>query len=55
LKGIIAANHSFEGGERLILFLIGLSNLVDETYVSLERKPSVLKAGASSALFPHKN
>jgi hypothetical protein len=53
LKGILLANQSFQGGEKLILFQIGISSYVEVTHVSLERKPSVLEAGASSTLFAH--
>jgi hypothetical protein len=34
---------------------IGIFSRVDETHVSLERKPYVLQAGASSTLFPYEN
>jgi hypothetical protein len=54
-KEIFHANHSFQGGERLIFFQIGLFSKVEETHVSLERKPTVLEARASTTLFPCKN
>jgi hypothetical protein len=44
--------HSFQGGERVILFKIGLSSKVEETHVFLKRQPHVLEAGESSTLFP---
>jgi hypothetical protein len=50
--GILTASHSFQGGEGLILFQIGLFSCVEEMYVSLLGKPSALEAGASSTLFP---
>jgi hypothetical protein len=42
----------FHCEERLILFHLGLFTKFEETQVSLERKPSVLEAGASSNSFP---
>jgi hypothetical protein len=50
-EGILPANHSFHGGERLILFLRGSFSEVEESNVYLKRKPSVLEASASSTLF----
>jgi hypothetical protein len=38
-----------------ILFQVGLFSLVEETYVFLERKPSMLEGGTSSTLFPCDN
>jgi hypothetical protein len=55
LKGILPANHSFQGGERLISLQIGLFSKFEEIHVSLERKPSVFEAGAYSTLFPCEN
>jgi hypothetical protein len=55
MKGILLANQSYQGGERLILFQIGLSILNEETHVSCERKTCVLEAGASTTLFPCEN
>jgi hypothetical protein len=52
LKGMSPSILSFQGGERLILFPIGLFSFVEETRVYLPRKPSVLGAGATSTLFP---
>jgi hypothetical protein len=51
LKGILSANHSFEWGDRLILFPIGLFSEVKEIHASLPRKPSMLEAAAASTLF----
>jgi hypothetical protein len=50
LNGIIRANLSFEGGERLIFFQAGLLNKVEETHVSLQRRIFVLEGAASSIL-----
>jgi hypothetical protein len=55
LKGILPANHSVQGGERLILFQIGLFKEVEETNESFVKRQSVLEAGASSTLFPCEN
>jgi hypothetical protein len=55
LKGILPGNHSFQGGERLILFQIGLFSKIEETHISLKIKTSVLEAGASCTQFPCKN
>jgi hypothetical protein len=52
LKGILSANHCFPGGERLILFQIGLFSSVEETRVSLQRQPSLVDAGGSRTLLP---
>jgi hypothetical protein len=52
LKGIAAANHRFQGGDRLILLLKVLFSRVEETLVSLQRKPSMLQAAEYSTLFP---
>jgi hypothetical protein len=51
LKGKLPSNHSFQGGERSILFKIGLSIELMK-YEPLKRKPFELEAGASSTLFP---
>jgi hypothetical protein len=51
-KGILPENHSFQGGERLILFQNGLFSRVEEMHISLQRKPSTLEAAASSHCFP---
>jgi hypothetical protein len=51
LKGKLPSNHNFQGGEKFILFKIGLSTELMK-YESLERKPSELEAGSSSTLFP---
>jgi hypothetical protein len=50
MKGIFSANHSFRGGDRLFLLQIDLSSKIEGAHVSLERKPSVLEAGASCTL-----
>jgi hypothetical protein len=55
LKGILPENHNFQGGERLILFLIGPLIWGDETHVSLQRQPPVLEALATRTLFPYEN
>jgi hypothetical protein len=55
LKGILPAYHCFLGGEMLILFKIVLFSKVEETQVSLKRKPSVLEAEAFGLLFPFDN
>jgi hypothetical protein len=55
LKGILPANKKFQGGERLILFQIDIFCKVEEIQLSLERKPSMLEAGASSILLPWDN
>jgi hypothetical protein len=55
LKGIFPENHSFQGGERLILFLIGPLIWGDETHVSLQRQSSVLEALASRTLLSGEN
>jgi hypothetical protein len=41
LKGILPANQSFQGGEGLIFFQIGLYMSAEETPLSLEREQSV--------------
>jgi hypothetical protein len=55
LKGILPANKNFQGGERLILFQIGLFCLLEEIHISLKRKPSVLEAETSNTLFTSEN
>jgi hypothetical protein len=52
LKGILPANHSFQGGDRLCLLPLGLFSSVEETHVSLQRKPTMLETAASSTFFP---
>jgi hypothetical protein len=47
LKGILPAYHGFQGAEKLILFQIRSFRLVENTHVSLKRKPSLLVAGPS--------
>jgi hypothetical protein len=42
----------FKGEESHILLQISLFSLVEETYVSLKRKPSMSEGGESSTLFP---
>jgi hypothetical protein len=51
----LPANHTFEGGERLILSKIGLISSIEEKHASLHEKPSMLQAGTSSSLFPGEN
>jgi hypothetical protein len=55
LKGTLPSNKNFPGGERLILFLVGLFSLVEETHVSLEKNPFILDSGASGTLFSCEN
>jgi hypothetical protein len=55
VKGILPENHTFEAGERLILFQIGIFSSIEETHVSLQGKPSVLEAGTYISLFPCEN
>jgi hypothetical protein len=55
LKGVLHANHGFQGGERLILFQIVLFRCIEETHISLQRKPSRFEAAAFSALIPYEN
>jgi hypothetical protein len=43
-QGLLPAKHSFQGGEKLILFQMGLYSYIQETHVPLKRKPSVLEA-----------
>jgi hypothetical protein len=45
LKGVLPANQTFHGGERLIFFQIGQSSSIEETCIS-EIKLSVLEEGA---------
>jgi hypothetical protein len=52
LKGIIPGNHSFQGGERLILFQKGLFSRVEKTHVSLQVKPSKLETTTYTTLIP---
>jgi hypothetical protein len=43
LKEILPVDKNFQGGEVLLLLNIGLFSEIEETHVSLERKPSVLE------------
>jgi hypothetical protein len=52
VKGILLASPSYQCGERLILFQIGLFSQVEETHVPLERNQFVLEVIESSTLFP---
>jgi hypothetical protein len=45
----------FQIVQRLYLFQIDPINWVEEIHVSLQRKPSVLEAGASTSFFPCEN
>jgi hypothetical protein len=45
-------NHSSQGGDRLCLLPRSLFSWVEETHVSIERKPSMLLVGSPSTLFP---
>jgi hypothetical protein len=49
---ILPAYNNLDGGQRLILFQIGLFSTVEETHVYFQ---GMLEAGASSALFPCEN
>jgi hypothetical protein len=55
LEGILPENHNFQGGERLILFVIGPLSRGDEKHVSLQKQPSVLVALASRTLLSSEN
>jgi hypothetical protein len=50
-----SSHWSFQGGRMLMLLQTGLFRWVEETYIYLERKPSMLEAGASSTFFPSEN
>jgi hypothetical protein len=52
---ILPASSDFLSGDRFGLFQIGLFSIVEEMYVSIERKSSVLEAGSSSTLFQSEN
>jgi hypothetical protein len=54
-KKILPAYHNFPGEQMLNLFQIGLFSRGEETHVSLQRKPSRIVKGASSALFHCEN
>jgi hypothetical protein len=51
VKGKLPATV-FQGGDRLAVCQICLYNSVEETHVSLQRKPCMLEAAASRTLFP---
>jgi hypothetical protein len=51
-KEILYATFISQEGDSFSLFQIGHFCYVEETHVSLERKPSVLEEGATSTLFP---
>jgi hypothetical protein len=51
-EGNTYCKHSFQGGVRVNLVKIGLSNQVEEKHVSLEGQPHLLEAGQSSTLLP---
>jgi hypothetical protein len=55
LKEILPANGNLQVGERLTFCQIGLFSWVEETYVPLQRNPSMLKAASSSTWFPCEN
>jgi hypothetical protein len=48
----IACASGFSRGKKVHLFKIGLFSCVEETYVSLKRKHSMLEGGESPTLFP---
>jgi hypothetical protein len=50
-KGEHPATYSFQGGDCLIFFQIGLLSSIEEKHVSLHRKTSMLEVSASSTLF----
>jgi hypothetical protein len=52
MKGILPAKNNVQGGERLILFQIGIFRRVIKIHVSLERKPPVLELGDLANCFP---
>jgi hypothetical protein len=52
LKGILPANLSFQGGDKLILFQIGLFSYVEETNLSVQRILSLLETGQLAHYFP---
>jgi hypothetical protein len=52
LEAILSTNENFQGGEKLILFQIGLFSQGEETHASFDRKPSVLESGESSTFIP---
>jgi hypothetical protein len=54
LKGIHTASQSFQGGQRLILFQIGLSCYAEDTDVSIKENPHVLQVEVSSTLLPER-
>jgi hypothetical protein len=41
MKGILPATRSFQGYDRLCLLLLGIFSSVEETHVSLQRKPTM--------------
>jgi hypothetical protein len=49
--GILPANYISQGESWLCLHQVDLYTLAEETNVSLQRKPSVLEAEASSTWF----
>jgi hypothetical protein len=49
---MLPANQTLHGGDRLIFFNVDLFSYVEETHVSLQRKSSLLEAGASCTWFP---
>jgi hypothetical protein len=51
LKVKVPASYFFHCGGKLRLLLIGLFSRLEETHVSLQRKPSMLEAAAASTLF----
>jgi hypothetical protein len=55
LKWTLPANHSFQCGDRLYRLQVGVVRWAEETHVSLQRKPSMLKRAESSTLFPSEN
>jgi hypothetical protein len=55
LKGILPPTYVFQRGDRPSLFQIGLFSRVEGSYVSLQRKPSLLEAAEYSTLLPGEN
>jgi hypothetical protein len=54
-KGILPASQSFQVGDRLILFQIGVFRLLEETHVSVQRETFFLEADTSSTWFSCEN
>jgi hypothetical protein len=55
LKGILPATKVIQEADRLFLLQVDLFSWVEEIHVSLEIKPSMLEAEATSTLIPYEN